>query len=117
MISPESKLLSALCHGSLFIGMPIIIPLLIYLFRKEDEFVNHHAREALAMHIISILLGLMVGISCLLLIGLLLVIPLAILGIVYAIFALVAIVKSLSGEFYNYPITTRFAKSWFQQST
>ncbi|SFH18162.1 hypothetical protein SAMN05660649_04175 [Desulfotomaculum arcticum] len=114
MVSSESKLLSALCHGSLFIGMPIIIPLVIYLFRKEDEYVNHHAREALAMHIISIILGLVVGISCLLLIGLLLVIPLAILGIIYAIFAVVAIVKSLSGEYYYYPITTKYAKSWFQ---
>ncbi len=87
VVSSESKLLGAICHGSMFIGMPIVIPLLVYLLKKEDPFVNHHARESLAMHII---------------------------GLVYTILAVIAIIKCLSGEYYYYPVTTRFAESWFR---
>lgn len=113
MVSSESKLLGALCHGSIFIGMPVLIPLVVYLLKKDDDFVNHHAREALAMHIAWVLVGLAVSILCLVLVGFLLVIPVLILGLVYAVFAIVAIVKCLSGERYYYPVTSKFAGAWF----
>ncbi|TYO97971.1 DUF4870 domain-containing protein [Desulfallas thermosapovorans] len=114
MVLPESKLLGAVCHGSIFFGLPIVVPLIVYLLKKDDDFVNHHARESLTMHIISLLLGVGVGILCLLLIGFLLVVPLAILGIVYTVFAIIAIIKCLSGEYYHYPITTKYARAWFE---
>jgi len=62
MVSPESKLMGAICHGSIFFGLPILVPLIVYLLKKDDDFVGHHARESLAMHIISLLLGAAVGI-------------------------------------------------------
>jgi len=114
LVSSENKLLGALCHGSMFIGMPIVIPLLVYLLKKDDEFVNHHARESLAMHIIGLILGIVVAVSCAILIGFLLVIPMIILGLIYSIFAIIAIIKCLSGDYYHYPITSRFATSWFK---
>jgi uncharacterized Tic20 family protein len=113
LVASESKLLGAICHGSIFLGLPILVPLIVYLLKKDDDFVNHHARESLAMHIISLLLGAAVGLLCFLLIGLLLIIPLAILGLIYTIFAIVAILKCLSGEYYHYPITSKYAESWF----
>ncbi len=113
-MSSESKLLGALCHGSMFIGLPIVVPLLVYLIKKDDQFVNHHARESLVMHIIGLILGVVVGISCAILIGFLLIIPLVILGLIYSIFAIIAIIKCLSGEYYHYPITSKFAVSWFK---
>lgn len=115
MVSTESKLLSGICHGSIFVGMPIVIPLIIYLLKKDDSFVNHHARESLAMHIIAMLLGIVVGILCLLIIGILLVPILIILGLIYYILAIVAIIKCLSGEHYHYPVTSRFAEAWFSE--
>ncbi len=116
MVSSESKLMGAICHGSIFLGLPILVPLIVYLLKKDDDFVNHHARESLTMHIISLLLGVAVGVLCLILIGLLLVIPLAILGLVYAVFAIVAIIKCLSGEYYHYPVTSKYAESWFNSN-
>ncbi len=114
MVSSESKLLGAVCHGSMFIGMPIVIPLLVYLLKKDDSFVSHHARESLAMHITGLVLGIVVGVLCVVLIGFLLIIPLAILGLIYSVFAIIAIIKCLSGEYYYYPITSKFAESWFK---
>lgn len=113
MVPPESKLMCAICHGSIFLGLPVLVPLVVYLLKKDDDFVCHHARESLTMHIISLLLGVAVGILCLILIGLLLVIPLAILALIYTVFAIVAIIKCLSGEYYRYPVTTKYAESWF----
>ncbi|KAF1085579.1 Chloroplast import component protein (Tic20) [Sporotomaculum syntrophicum] len=113
MVSPESKLMGAICHGSIFFGLPILVPLIVYLLKKDDDFVNHHARESLTMHIIAMLLCMAVGVLSLVLIGILLIIPLAISGLVYAIFAIVAIIKCLSGEYYYYPITSKYANTWF----
>lgn len=114
MVSSESKLLGAICHGSIFLGAPIVIPLIIYLFKKDDDFVNHHARESLAMHLITLILSISVGILCLVLIGFLLLIPVAIFVLIYSIIAIVAIIKCLSGERFYYPLTSRFAESWFK---
>ncbi len=113
MVSPESKLMGAICHGSIFFGLPILVPLIVYLLKKDDDFVNHHARESLTMHIIAMLLCMAVGVLSLILIGILLIIPLAILGLVYAILAIVAVIKCLSGEYYYYPITSKYANTWF----
>ncbi|WP_052543953.1 DUF4870 domain-containing protein [Desulfoscipio gibsoniae] len=113
MVAPESKLMGAVCHGSIFFGLPILVPLIVYLLKRDDDFVNHHARESLAMHIIGLLLGAVVGILCLVIIGFLLVIPLAILGLVYTVLAIVAIIKCLSGQYYYYPFTSKYAESWF----
>lgn len=114
LATSESKLLAALCHGSIFLGMPVLIPLVIYLFKKDDDFVNHHARESLAMHIIGLILSVAVGILCAVLIGLLLVIPLGIIYLVYAVFAIIAVVKCLGGEYYRYPVTSKYAETWFK---
>ncbi|MCF8010265.1 MAG: DUF4870 domain-containing protein [Clostridiales bacterium] len=115
MISSESKIIGAICHGSVLVGMPIVIPLVVYLLKKDDDFVRHHARESLAMHIIGIILSILVTILCAVLIGFLLIIPLGILALIYTVFGIIAVIKSLSGEYYCYPITTRFAESWFKE--
>ena len=43
----NSKLLAAICHLSVFVGLGAIIPLIIFLIKKDDEFVLAHAKQAL----------------------------------------------------------------------
>ena len=54
VVKPDSneKLLIILCHLSLFLGVGIIFPLIIYLVKKgESEKITAHARESLNFHI------------------------------------------------------------------
>lgn len=42
MLTTEQKVLSAVCHLGVFIGLPVIIPLIILLFAK-DVFIKTQA--------------------------------------------------------------------------
>ncbi len=56
----NDRLLAILCHLSEFIGVPILLPLVVYLVMKEDSaFVKDHAREALNFHLSLIFYSLL----------------------------------------------------------
>ena len=104
----KRKLLSAICHGSIFfsatfvcIGVPIVI-----LFISDDETVQNNAKEALNFYLNVWLYGIIFGILTLVLIGWLL---LGILGIVTVVMPIIAIVKVLTdpNQVFRYPFILR----------
>ena len=104
----NDKLLAILCHVSPFLGVPFILPLIVYLVkRKESALVAAHAKEVLNFHISLAIYGLcslpLVFICCL---------PLAIpvisaLALLSFICAIVAAIRASEGGFYFYPLTIR----------
>ena len=104
---PDSteKLLIILCHLSLFLGVGLILPLIIYLVKKdESEKIAAHAREALNFHISILIYGLISFVLCMVIIGFLLMMAVAVLAVVLPI---VAAVKASDGGFYRYPLCIR----------
>lgn len=104
----KRKLLSALCHGSIFfsallvsIGIPIAI-----LFVTDDPVVKENAKEALNFHLNLWLYGAIFGVLTIVLIGFLL---LGILGIVNLVVPILAILQVLSNpdQTYRYPFIFR----------
>ncbi|WIV11221.1 DUF4870 domain-containing protein [Proteiniborus sp. MB09-C3] len=101
MLTTEQKLLCALAHLGVFVGIPIIAPI-IALLVSNDNFVKMQAKEALGFQIMLIAAGIISGILVIVLIG----IPLLlVIGIVTVVFPIIAIVKVIDGVDYSYPIS------------
>jgi len=104
----KRKLLSALCHGSIFLSSSVIsvgIPILI-LFLVDDPVVKGNARESLNFHINLYIYAFV----CVILIFLVVGIPLLIiLGLLSFIMPIIAIVQVLSepNQVYVYPYIFR----------
>jgi len=107
VVKPDSneKLLIILCHLSLFLGVGIIFPLIIYLVKKgESEKITAHARESLNFHISLFIYGVIAVFLCMIVIGFPLLIALMVMALVLPI---VAAVKASEGNFYRYPLCLR----------
>jgi len=112
--------LATIMHLSGFAGalgpgpLSIIIPLVIWLSRRDDSpFLDDHGKEVLNFQIsLWIWLAIAVLISILLmlvLVGFLLIFVLpALIGLVGSILMIVGAVKAYSGEYFRYPMTIRF---------
>jgi len=70
-ITGEQKLLAILAHLAYLLGGLgfIIAPLVIFLLRKEDPFVYHHAKQALVAHLAILAASVITSLLCILLIG------------------------------------------------
>lgn len=103
--SSNDRLLAILCHLSGFIGVPLILPLVIYLVMKEDSiFVKDHAREALNFHLSLFFYTLL----CVPLVMIVIGVPaLVALGVFSAVVAILAAVKVSDGASYRYPLCIR----------
>lgn len=104
----KRKLLSALCHGSIFfsiIGVSVGIPIAILLV-SDDPVVKDNAKEALNFHLNLWLYGAIFWFLQVILIGFLL---LGILGIVNLVMPVLAILHSLTNteQPYRYPFIFR----------
>ncbi len=99
------KIWTMLCHLSFFIGVPFLLPLVVYLaMRKDSEFVAEHAREALNFHI-SVLLY---SICCIPLVFVVIgAVLLAVIGVASLVLAILAAIASSKGQHYRYPMTLR----------
>lgn len=104
-LTGEQKLLAVLAHISYFVGGLgfIIAPLVIFLLKKEDPFVYHHAKQALVAHITLLVLSIAVGFACVLLIGVLLLPVLIVFWLILIITSIIATIKAAQGEYYYYP--------------
>lgn len=103
--SSDDKIWIIFCHLSLLLGIGFLLPLVVYLVKKDDSpAVAGQAREALNFHI-SVYLYLFVSfLLCFILIG----IPLLFLvGTGSAVLAIVAAIKVSEGKSYRYPLTIR----------
>lgn len=108
----QQKLLSALCHGSIFFSATVVsigIPIAI-LFISDDWVIKDNAREALNFHINLYLAAALAALLFLTVVG----IPFAfVIGIGLAIFSfllpIIAIVQVLTrpSQPYRYPLIYR----------
>ncbi|MFT4175975.1 MAG: DUF4870 domain-containing protein [Luteolibacter sp.] len=101
----EDNMWMIFSHISLLLGVGLILPLIVYLMKKDQPgMVVDQAREALNFHISLMIYGLACGLTCVLA-------PfaagVALFGIVFAI---VAALKVSKGESYRYPLTIRLVK-------
>jgi uncharacterized Tic20 family protein len=104
----NDKIWSMLSHLSIFFGVGIILPLVVYLaMRHESDFVATNSKEALNFHI-SVLIY---GICCIPLIFILIGIPILILmGLASLVLSIIAAVKASNGESYHYPLTIQLVR-------
>ncbi len=101
---------------STLIGVPfgnIVGPLVVWLIkRKEDAYVERHAREALNFNISVTIYGIVLvaaGVVLLfVVVGLLLFVAAGVLFVVWLVLTVMAAVKAARGEPYTYPLTLRF---------
>jgi len=104
-LSSEDKIWVILCHLSLLLGVGFVLPLIIFLVKKQEApRTAEHAKEALNFHISVYLYGIVSVVLCTVLIGFLL---LPVIGIGAIVYAIIAAVKASNGEFYRYPLTLR----------
>lgn len=100
----EDRLWALLAHLSYFV-FAVFGPLIIWLVKRDDSsFVEEQAKEALNFQLSVVLIGMLCGITVILL-------PVTILlGIAGIVFSVMAGVKAYEGEDYRYPYTIRMIK-------
>jgi uncharacterized protein len=104
----NDKIWSILSHLSSFVGLPFLLPLVVYLaMRGDSDYVASNAREALNFHLSLLIYGL----CCIPLVFIVVGVPLLIImAIGSLIFAVIAAVKASDGSVYHYPLTLRLVK-------
>ena len=104
--SSDEKLLIIACHLSGFIGVPFILPLIVYLVKKDESGpVAAHAKETLNFHI-SLIIYFVIGFLLMFVVVGFILVPL--MGLVWAILSIVAALKASDSIFYRYPACIRF---------
>lgn len=107
MLTDTQKILGLLAHLGIFIGLPILSPLIIF-FISSDPIIKYQAKEALGFQIGMIILGTIANFLVIFLIG----IPLLLaLGIITIIFPIIAAYKFFKYGHYSYPITGNFIQN------
>ena len=104
----NDKIFAILCHISPLFGLGLILPLVIYLVKKDESpTVASEAKEALNFHISAYLAML----CCIPLTFILIGVPLIFgIGLAVFVFALIATIKAVDGKPYVYPYTLRLVK-------
>ncbi|WP_210620010.1 DUF4870 domain-containing protein [Mammaliicoccus lentus] len=86
----------------------LIAPLIIWLIKRDDSpFVDRIGKDYLNFFISYTIWGIVAGVLCLIIIGIILLPILAILGF---IFTIIGAVKAYQGETYLPPLSIRFIK-------
>lgn len=108
-INSTDKLFVVLSHLSGFLGVPLLLPLVVYLVKKDDEssYVAENAKEALNFHISLLIYGIVSAILMIVIIGFVL---LGLLAFFYLVCSIVAAIKGSEGKVYRYPLTIRLVK-------
>ena len=108
MPTQNEKLLAAAGHLAYLVGLPLIFPLVLFLWqRDQSRFVAEQAKQAIILHLTALFLILLgVGFSIGTFgVGAFAVIPtLSFLGFVAVVLTVVAVLKVAEGRHYRYPI-------------
>lgn len=106
-VSSDERLFAVFAHLGTIISS-FLIPLIIWIIKKDDsKFVDYHGKEALNFQI-TIFLGYIVGgILAIFIVGMFLIFACWILSLVCAI---MAALKANEGKEYRYPLTWRIIK-------
>jgi uncharacterized Tic20 family protein len=101
----DGKIWAVLAHLSAFIGLPFILPLIIYLVKRgESAFVAENAREAINFHITLFLATMVCVILIFFVIGFFLLFA---LGLASFILSILAAIRASEGGVYRYPVCLR----------
>lgn len=115
MPTQDEKIWGAVSHLSYLAGLPVIVPLVIFLWKREQSpFVAAQAKQAVGLHIVSIIaFALAFGFSFATFgFGVALAVPaMMVLGVLAFILSIVAVVKVSQGESYHYPVFGRWVDS------
>jgi len=112
-VSTEEKNLAVIMHLSILAGILIpfvglLIPVVIWALKKnESPYVDDQGKEVINFIINIFIAGIIIGILCLIIIGFILIVPLALFLIIMPI---VAAVKCGDGTYYKYPLIFKFIK-------
>jgi|TARA_B100001245_G_scaffold39286_1_gene25244 hypothetical protein len=111
--SKDERTWAMLCHFSTYIGFifpfgNIIVPLIIWLSKREDlPLVEDQGREVLNFQISMTIYFIISGILCIILIGIPILIGLIIFDFIITI---VAAISANDGKYYRYPINLKLIK-------
>lgn len=98
-------MLSHISSFVMFLGIPAFVgPLVVWLLKRDDPYVDFHGKEALNFNISFMIYGLVAAFLVVVLIGLL---ALPIVLVTWFVLTIVASLKAASGEYYRYPFTLR----------
>ena len=110
-VPSQSRKMAMLSHLSAFVtfvGIPSLIgPLVVWLFNRDDPFVEEQAKDALNFNISFLIYGITSALLIIVLVGLVL---LPIVLVTWFVLVIVASVKASAGEDYRYPLTVRFIR-------
>lgn len=100
-LTSDERLWALLSHLAYFF-FTIFGPLIVWVVKKDDsEFVANQAKEALNFQLSLVLIGVLCGVTLILL-------PVAILvGIAGIVFSVIAGMKAYEGKDYRYPYSIR----------
>ena len=116
MVTTNQKLLAAAPHLSYLVGLPILVPILIYIWKRDDAFVADHAKQALGVHallVVAMLVAfLILGIAHGFHDGDLERGVFGGLALLVAAFTIVAALRVADGKPYSYPLIGRLVKRW-----
>ena len=102
----EDKALIILCHVSALIGVGFVLPLIVYLIKKQEAGrAAAHAKEVLNFHL-SVLLYLVCAMPLFIVVVGFVLVPLIVVGSL--VLGVMAAIKASDGGFYRYPLTIRF---------
>lgn len=116
MDKSTEKVLAMVLHLSGFLNgvFPIVVPLLIWILKKdESQFINEHGKSALNFQLTILIIGVAALLFTLFTFGLgaFFLIPLGIiLAIFYVIFIVIATINASGGHLYKYPISLNLIK-------
>lgn len=111
--SKDERTWAMLCHFRTYIGFifpfgNIIVPLIIWLSKREDlPLVEDQGREVLNFQISMTIYFIISGILCIILIGIPILIGLIIFDFIITI---VAAISANDGKYYRYPINLKLIK-------
>ncbi len=109
VVSADSRNLATASHLSafiMFLGIPSLVgPLAFWLLKRDDPWVEYHAKEALNFNISFTIYTVVSALAILLLIGLL---ALPVVLISWFVLTIRAAIRTANGEYYRYPFTMRF---------
>jgi uncharacterized Tic20 family protein len=101
----DGKIWAVFAHLSFFLGLPFILPLIIYLVKRDESpYVAENAREALNFHITVLLAGIVCMILMLVLVG---VVLFFVVVIASCVLSIIAAIRASEGGVYHYPCTLR----------
>ena len=104
----DERTLGILSHIlSIVPGVGILGPLIIFLIKKDSQFVGENAKESLNFQITVYLAAIVSGILMFLYIGILLI---AVVGIVDFVLVIIATIKASENKIYRYPFNLRLIK-------